>query len=66
MTLHDLARFGLLFTDSGRSVNAPAVPAAFLKNLLEKKRPELQTERQPSWFSHSSYQVTSTRLSVGA
>jgi len=56
MTLHDLARFGLLFTASGQSVNVPAIPAAFMKNLLEKKRLELQTEKQPPWFSHSSYQ----------
>jgi len=56
MTLRDLARFGLLFTSSGQSVSAPAVPASFIKNLSEKKRPELQTDKKPSWFSHSSYQ----------
>ena len=55
-TLRDLARFGLLFTPSGQSVDDPAIPPAFLKNLLEKKRPELQTDKEPSWFSHSSYQ----------
>jgi CubicO group peptidase (beta-lactamase class C family) len=55
MTLHDLARFGLLFTGSGQSLNAPAIPAAFIKNLLEKKRLDLQTNKQPPWFSHSSY-----------
>jgi CubicO group peptidase (beta-lactamase class C family) len=56
MTLRDLARFGLLFTASGQSASVPAVPAAFMKNLLEKKRPELQTSKQPTWFSRSSYQ----------
>lgn len=56
MTLRDLARFGLLFTISGQSVNVPAIPAAFMKTLLEKKRLELQTEKHPAWFSHSSYQ----------
>jgi CubicO group peptidase (beta-lactamase class C family) len=56
MTLHDLARFGLLFTASGQSASVPAIPAAFMKNLLENKRLELQTDKQPPWFSHSSYQ----------
>ena len=56
MTLRDLARFGQLFTASGQSVNVPAIPAAFIKNLLEKKRAQLRTDKQPSWFSHSSYQ----------
>ncbi len=56
MTLRDLARFGLLFTPSGQSANVPAVPAAFMKNLLEKKRPDLETGKHPAWFSHSSYQ----------
>ena len=56
MTLRDLARFGLLFTASGQSANEPAVPPAFLKALLEKGRPELQTGKQPAWFSHSTYQ----------
>jgi CubicO group peptidase (beta-lactamase class C family) len=56
MTLHDLARFGLLFTASGQSANVQAIPASFLKNLLEKKRLDLQTGKQPAWFSHSSYQ----------
>ena len=56
MTLHDLARFGMLFTSSGQSVNVPVIPAAFMKDLLEKKRLELPTDKQPPWFSHSSYQ----------
>jgi hypothetical protein len=37
-------------------VNVPAIPAAFMKKLLEKKRLELQTDKEPPWFSHSSYQ----------
>src|SRR5664279_5769540 len=56
MTLRDLARFGLLFTASGQSANEPAVPPAFLKALLEKGRPDLQTGNQPAWFSRSTYQ----------
>jgi CubicO group peptidase (beta-lactamase class C family) len=56
MTLRDLARFGLLFTATGQSASSPAVPPAFLKALLEKKRPELQIGKQPTWFDHSSYQ----------
>ena len=56
MTLRDLARFGLLFTPTGQSANNPAVPAAFLKALLEKPQRQLETGKQPIWFSHSSYQ----------
>lgn len=56
MTLRDLARFGLLFTASGQSANVPAIPATFMNNLIEKKRRDLQTDKQPAWFSHSSYQ----------
>jgi CubicO group peptidase (beta-lactamase class C family) len=56
MTLRDLARFGLLFTSSGQSANPPAVPPAFVKALLEKSRPELESGKHPTWFSHSSYQ----------
>ena len=56
MTLRDLARFGLLFTPTGQSANNPAVPPVFLKALLEKPQRQLETGKQPSWFSHSSYQ----------
>ncbi len=56
MTLRDLARFGLLFTPSGQSANPSAVPPAFHKALLEKPRRQLEAGKQPTWFSHSSYQ----------
>ncbi len=56
MTLRDLARFGLLFTPTGQSANNPAVPSAFLKALLAKPERQLETGKQPAWFSHSSYQ----------
>ncbi len=56
MTLRDLARFGMFFTASGKSNPQGGVPAAFLERLLKPRTPPLQTGRQPSWFSHSSYQ----------
>ncbi len=56
MTLRDLARFGLLFTTTGQSVENPAVPATFLKALLAKPQRQLETGKQPTWFGHSSYQ----------
>jgi CubicO group peptidase (beta-lactamase class C family) len=56
MTLPDLARFGMFFTASGRSNGWSGVPAAFLAHLLTPRTPALDNGRQPSWFSHATYQ----------
>ncbi|HEV2617861.1 MAG TPA: serine hydrolase [Candidatus Acidoferrales bacterium] len=56
MTLRDLARFGLFFTPTGHNSDAEGAPATFVRNLLEKGRPELAKGKRPAWFSHSSYQ----------
>jgi CubicO group peptidase (beta-lactamase class C family) len=56
MTLRDLARFGLFFTASRKSNDSAGVPAAFLAHLLKPRIPALNNGRQPSWFSHATYQ----------
>jgi CubicO group peptidase (beta-lactamase class C family) len=56
MTMRDLARFGLFFTQTGKGSPGGGVPNTFLMRLLEPRRASLQTPKQPVWFSHSSYQ----------
>jgi CubicO group peptidase (beta-lactamase class C family) len=56
MTLRDLARFGMFFTASGKGNDQAAVTAAFLARLLKPRTPALDYGRQPSWFSHATYQ----------
>jgi len=58
-TLHDLARFGLLFTPSCEAVcSEPIVSAACLRKIREEGRPELmpEEERTSSGVRHSTYQ----------
>jgi len=53
MTLRDLARFGMLFMDTGAD---PAIPAAVRQRMLKEGRPALLPADHPKWFTHASYQ----------
>ncbi len=49
-TLRDLARFGMLFTPSGRSGAAPIISNAYLKKIQKGGRPNLIQGRDLEWF----------------
>lgn len=57
MTLRDLARFGLLYSEASQRVAEDrVVPEKFLKRLLQDGRPELLGPKAPAWLHHASYQ----------
>ncbi len=64
-TLRDLARYGILFTATGRAGENPVVSDAYIGNIRRAGRPELTTEEQRGWhgeglgdesFHHSTRQ----------
>ncbi len=57
MTLSDLARFGLLYTEASlQSPEDRIIPEGFLNRLFQKGRPELLGRKAPAWLDHASYQ----------
>lgn len=57
MTLRDLARFGLLYSEASQQVTEDRViPERFLKRLFQDGRPELLGPSAPAWLHHASYQ----------
>jgi CubicO group peptidase (beta-lactamase class C family) len=55
-TLRDLARFGLLFTPSGRAGPSPVVSDGYLRRLVHEGRPQLLKTPHPAWDHHAAYQ----------
>lgn len=56
-TLRDLARFGLLFTESWRVVSQErVVPESVLRRIREAGRPQILDPKRPDWLSHVAYQ----------
>jgi CubicO group peptidase (beta-lactamase class C family) len=56
-TLRDLARFGLLFTDSWRVVaQERVVPESVSRRIREVGRPQILEPKRPDWLSHVAYQ----------
>ena len=52
-TLRDMARFGLLFTPSGRDTMSPVISDSYLDNADRKNNPRTVNDEQPR---HNSYQ----------
>src|SRR5215831_8626810 len=55
MTLRDLARVGLLFTDAAKG-KGTAVTSTMLRRLLHGGRAELLKGPRPAWVHHAIYQ----------